>query len=193
MPVITGSEAGPLDDVAHDVLHALAVRLAAKAETVAERYVVALRADGRFPGARTLPSVQLRDHATPFIGLIAAQLMIIGETRGEAPELLGDGAQVQRVMSELHGAQRHRLGWSETDIERENPLLSAEIERALRESLSTAGRDGESTDAPDTPGPSSEAARAAVQYAVAAARHMLEQGNRTTLRSYRFAKATATP
>jgi hypothetical protein len=192
MSVITDSEAPPLNDVAHDVLHALAVRLAAKAETVAERYVVALRADGRFPGARTLPAVQLRDHATPFVGLIAAQLMIIGETRGEAPELLGDGAQVQRVMSELHGAQRHRLGWSETDLERENPLLIAEIERALQESLSTDSGDA-STVVPDERRTSSEAARAAVQYAVAAARHMLEQGSRTTLRSYRFAKATATP
>jgi len=193
MPVITGAEGVPLDDAAHDVLHALAVRLAAEAETVAERYVIALRADGRFPGARTLPAVQLRDHATPFIGLIAAQLMVIGETRGEAPEMLGDGAQVQRVMSELHGAQRHRLGWSEADIEREEPLLIAEIERALNEAVATPARDSEGAGDPGGQGASGEATRAAVQYAVAAARQMLTQGTRTSLRSHRFAKATATP
>jgi len=193
MPVIAGTSARPLDAPAHDVLYALAVRLAAEAETIAQRYVGALRADGRFPGARALSSVQLRDHATPFVGLIASQLMVIGETRGEAPELLGDGAQVQRVMAELHGAQRHRLGWSESDIEREAPLLTAEIERTLREALSTAGPDSASAEGSDAPQSTNEAAHDALQYAVVAARQMLEQGTRTALRSYRFEKATATP
>jgi signal transduction histidine kinase/DNA-binding response OmpR family regulator len=185
LPLIAEMESSPMDAASHHVLHALAVRLAAEAETVAERYVEALRADGRFPGVHTLPAVQLRDHATPFIGLVAAQIMIIGETQAEAPELLADGAQVQRVMAELHGAQRHRLGWSEADIEREGALLIAETERAIRAALSTTELDGEQA-------PGSEA-RAAARYAIAAARHMLEQGIGTALRSYRFAKATATP
>jgi hypothetical protein len=178
MPAIGGDEPMSLDVAAYDVLHALAVRLAGEAETIAERYVAALRADGRFPGARALPAVQLRDHVTPFIGLIASQLMIIGETRGSAPELLADGAQLRRVMSELHGTQRHRLGWSESDIEREDVLLATEIDRALESAL-TGG-----------PEPSSAAARDALEYAKVAARQMLEQGSRTTIRSHRFAKAT---
>jgi signal transduction histidine kinase/DNA-binding response OmpR family regulator len=185
MPVVAQGEAGPLDTAAHDVLHALAVRLASEAETIAERYVAALRADGRFPGAGTLSTVQLRDHATPLLGMIASQLMIIGETRGMSPELLADGAQVQRVMSELHGAQRHRLGWSEADIEREALLLGAEIERTIQASLSVAGASAHE--------PSSESARAAERYAIVAARQMVEQGMATALRSYRFARATATP
>jgi signal transduction histidine kinase/DNA-binding response OmpR family regulator len=185
-PTIVDQGVGKMDAAAYDVLHAVAMRLAAEAETVAERYVAALRADGRFPGARTLPSVQLRDHATPLVGLLAAQLMIAGETRGQSPELLADGAQVQRVMSELHGAQRHRLGWSEADIEREGALMIAETERALRAALPASA-----TGAAE---PTSDgAARVAVQYATASARQMLEQGIATTLRSYRFAKATATP
>src|SRR5687768_3604014 len=193
IPVIAPSDAGPMDAEAYDVLHALAVRLAAEAETVAQRYVAALREDGRFPGARALSSVQLRDHATPFIGLLASQLMIIGETRGQAPGLLGDGAQVQRVMAELHGAQRHRLGWSEADIEREGPLLIAETERTLRSALSIVVPGDASIDASGGAETPSQAARAAVRYATVAARQMLEQGTRTALRAYRFAKATATP
>ena len=184
IPVLS-ADAAPLDAAAYDVLHALAVRLAAEAETVAERYVAALRADGRFPGARALSTVQLRDHATPLVGLLASQLMIVGETRGTAPELLADGAQVQRMMAELHGAQRHRLGWSEADLERENPLLRAEIEQTLQTSLSVGGA-GEG----ETPG---ESARAAAQFAIVAARQMLDQGTATAIRSHRFAKATATP
>jgi hypothetical protein len=182
-----------MDTTAYDVLHALAMRLAADAETIAERYVEALRADGRFPGARSLPAAQLRDHVTPFVGLIASQLLIIGEMRGGAPELLSDGAQVQRVMAELHGAQRQRLGWSEADIEREIPLLVAEIDRALDASLVTEVPGGATTDSSAGGAESSsEAARAALRYATAAARQMLEQGTRTTLRAYRFAKSTAT-
>ena len=182
-----------MDDASYDVLYALAVRLAAESETVAERYLAALRTDGRFPGARSLSSVQLRDHVTPFVGLVASQLMIIGETRGEGPELLGDGAQVRRVMAELHGAQRYRLGWSEADIEREGQILIAETQRALGVALSTSsvgdGSAGESGE-PETP---SSATRAAAGYAAAAARQMLEQGTRVAVRSYRFAKATSTP
>ena len=176
----TPSHDTPLDAAAMSALHTLGVRLAGAAETVAARYVAALRADGRFPGARELPAVQLRDYATPFIGLLASQLMVIGETRDHAPELLADGSQVQRVMAELHGAQRHRLGWSEGDIERETPLLVAEIERAL-------GADTGSADF------SGEPARTAVQYASYVTRDVLEQATRIAVRAFRFSRAAATP
>jgi hypothetical protein len=110
--------------------------------------------------------------------------MIIGETQGTSPELLADGAQVQRVMSELHGAQRHRLGWSEADIEREGMLLRAEIERTIEASISAGGGAPESA---------SESVRAAARFAAVAARQMVEQGTATAIRSHRFAKSTATP
>ena len=84
-------------------------------------------------------------------------------------------------MAELHGAQRPRLGWSESDIEREDPLLAAEIDRVLQGAL-TGGADT-----------SSEAARAALEYAMVSARQMMELGSRTAIRSHRFAKATSTP
>jgi hypothetical protein len=112
-----------LDDSAYAVLHAIGTRLSTDAETIAERYVAALRADGNFPGARELRGVQLRDHATPFVGLLASQLTVIGETQGKDPDLLGDSGHVTRLMAELHGAQRHRLGWRENDIEREIKIL----------------------------------------------------------------------
>jgi hypothetical protein len=185
---------GALDAAAYAVLHALAIRLASESEAVGEAYVAALRADGRFPGVRDLPGVQLRDHATPVVGLLASQLMTVGETRGQAVELLGDGAEVQRFMAELHGAQRHRLGWSEADIERETPLLLAEVERAIRGALDTsvggAVVDGAGVDGARVDG---AAARAAAQYATDVARASFEQSTRTALRAYRFAKAAATP
>ena len=189
----TASDA-PLDDRAYTVLHALSVRLASEAETVAERYVAALRADPRFPGARDLPAVQLRDHATPSVGLLASQLMIIGETRGRAPELLGDGGQVQRLMAELHGAQRYRLGWSEEDIERESRLLRVEIERTLEAALdaATPARTGHLA-GPGELGIDDGAMRAAAQYAAVVTRHVLDQGTSASLRAHRSASSADAP
>jgi len=190
---VTDPGAAPLDDAAYAVLHALGTRLAADAETVSERYVAALRADQRFPGARELPAVQLRDHATPVVGLLASQLMVIGETRGRAPELLRDGGQVQRLMAELHGAQRHRLGWSEADIERESPLLVAEVERALQGALETGPADASPGGSAPNGAIPEEAVRAAAKYATDVSRHVLEQATRTAIRAFRFAQVADTP
>ena len=193
---------GALDDAAFAVLHALGVRLAGDAETIAQRYVAALRADDRFPGARELPAVQLRDHATPFLGLLASQLMVLGETRGRAPELLRDGGQVQRLMAELHGAQRHRLGWTEADIERETAILLAEVERAIQGAIDTSATSAvEARAAGGAGGPgdtdgaeiSGAAVRVAAQYATDVARHVLEQEAQRSLRAYRFATAADAP
>jgi hypothetical protein len=182
----TSTGSGALDTAAYAVLHALGTRLAADAEAVAERYVAARPGRRALPGGARAPDAQLRDHATPAVGLLATRLMTIGETRGQAPELLADGAEVERVMAELHGAQRHRLGWGEADIERESPLLLAEIDRALRGALDTA--------AAGAPAPvDTAAARAAVAFAVDVAHASLQQSTRTVLRAYRFARAAATP
>jgi PAS domain S-box-containing protein len=189
-----GVPGSPLNAASYTVLHALGSRLAAHAETIAERYVAALRADPWFPGATTLPEVQLRDHVTPFVSLLAAQLMTIGETRGEAHELLGDGGQLQRMMSELHGAQRQRLGWSEVDIERETQLLIAEVERSIQDALATTLVDGPLASIPiENPETTDGAVRVAAQYARDVTRHVLEQATRTAVRAYRVAKASDAP
>ncbi|HZK78706.1 MAG TPA: HAMP domain-containing sensor histidine kinase, partial [Gemmatimonadaceae bacterium] len=184
----------PLDAAAHDVLHAMAVRLASDTELIAERYVEALRTDGYFPGARAVSAAQLRDHVTPFVGLLASQLMVIGETRGQAPDLLRDGGQVQRMMAELHGAQRFRLGWSEADVERETSILLTEITKALKGSVeathtirATAAANATAIDI------SPEPLQRATAYATAVVRHVLAQATRTCLRAYRFAKAADAP
>ncbi len=191
---VTSVSATPLNAAAYNVLHALSVRLAAEAETIAERYVLALRADGRFPGVMELPTVQLRDHVTPFVGLLASQLMVIGETRGQAPDLLRDGGQIQRAMSELHGAQRFRLGWSEAHVERESALLLTEIINALEHAADTrdAARAINSAGGATEPIPS-ESVRIATDYASVVVRHVLEQASRSALRSFRFARSADAP
>ena len=195
-PAIDAANADGLDDAAYAVLHAIGTRLSTDAETIAERYVSTLRADGNFPGVKELRSVQLRDHATPFIGLLASQLTIIGETRGEEPELLGDGGHVQRLMAELHGAQRHRLGWSESDIERETKILRDEVERSIRIAVDTSATTDAISEEARNMGrevvpPASVAA--ATRYALDVADRVLQQASRTTLRTHRFARDADAP
>jgi hypothetical protein len=130
------------------------------------------------------------------VGLLASQLAIIGETRGEEPELLGDGGHVQRLMAELHGAQRHRLGWSESDIEREIHILFTEVERAIRLAIDTAStadamQDTAAGSARLAISPAS--ASAAMKYALEVAYRVLHQASLTTLRTYRFAKEADAP
>ena len=86
-------------------------------------------------------------------------------------------------MAELHGTQRHRLGWSETDIERESRLLFVEVEHAIR-SAAEASSAARSTEM---------ASDAAIQYAIDVAHRVLDQASHTTIRSYRFAKEADEP
>jgi hypothetical protein len=190
------ADSAHLNDAAYAVLYAIGSRLSHEAEAIAERYVAAIRADGRFPGAQDLHGAQLRDHATPFIGLLASQLTILGETCGRDPELLADGGHLQRLVAELHGAQRHRLGWSEADIERETTLLVAEVERAINASVDTEATEhatgSDPGDAVREAVPPS-AVHAATQYALDVAFRVLDQASHTTIRTYRFVKSADAP
>jgi signal transduction histidine kinase len=195
-PAIDAAEPGGLDDAAYAVLHSIGMRLSIDAETIAERYVSALRADGNFPGVKELRGVQLRDHATPFVGLLASQLTIIGETRGEEPELLGDGGHVQRLMAELHGAQRHRLGWSESDIERETKILRDEVVRSIRIAVDTSATADAISEEARNMGRQvvpPESVAAAARYALDVADRVLQQASLTALRTYRFTRDADAP
>ena len=154
------------------VVHALGARVAHMAEAIASRYVLRLRAAGaagELPGDGRLAEAQLRDHATPFVALVASQLMTVGELRGRAPELLGDGARVQRLMAELHGAQRRRLGWTEAQVAQDYVILCEEMERAFGAAVDEAPTIGA---APRGPGEGADVAAdagtrdAALAYAV---------------------------
>jgi hypothetical protein len=52
--------------------------------------------------------------------------------------LIADGTTIRGTISELHGAQRRRHGWSEADMEREFEILRAEVTRTVRRGLAVA-------------------------------------------------------
>src|SRR5437868_8453109 len=59
-------------------------------------------------------------------------LIAIEDTGGQPSSLLTDGADIQRLVAERHGAQRARLGWSEDAVRQEYRLLAEELRRVIR-------------------------------------------------------------
>jgi hypothetical protein len=66
---------------------------------------------------------------------VANSLAVLAGNGGEPNALLTDGSRIQRVIGELHGAQRQRLGWSEAQLEREVELVRDVCLTALGQSL----------------------------------------------------------
>jgi hypothetical protein len=86
------------------------------------------------PQAGHVSGAELEDHVAPFLAEIAQALVILGESGG-APALLRDSSDIQRLIAELHGAQRARLGWTEAALRREFAILKEEVEAAVRRKL----------------------------------------------------------
>jgi signal transduction histidine kinase len=127
----------------YPALAALGSALASEVEALMRQHVVRLRADRSLPNVRTLPEAQLRDHTGTLVGEIAYVLTVTGQTEGRAPELLHDGGEILRVVAELHGAQRQRLGWSEAHVGLEIEHLRDEIAAVLARAAAQERADGE--------------------------------------------------
>jgi signal transduction histidine kinase len=104
--------------------------LQAELDRLVGGYVARLRADPAIPAAHELDRVDLEDHVASFLVDIAQTLVILAETGGR-PDLIRDGSDLQRLISERHGAQRARLGWTAEALQREFQILGEEVEAAL--------------------------------------------------------------
>ena len=122
-------------------------RLQHDLESLIVRYVDRLRSDPLIPRAQSLPSALLEDHATSFLSDLFQSLVVL-ENAGELDdadesELLGDGNKIQRLISELHGRQRRRLGWTEHALEREYQILREEVDSLVRRHAPDPDRAGD--------------------------------------------------
>jgi PAS domain S-box-containing protein len=106
--------------------------ITAEALSVGNGVAMRLRTSGDFPPSGTLNDAQLLDHIPAYIADLGLALVIVSEVGVEASALLHDGNAIRNEIAERHGAQRHRLGWSTADVEREYDILLEELERALR-------------------------------------------------------------
>jgi len=101
-------------------------------EVITARFVTLLRSDpATFPNVDKLTDVQLQDHLQTGLAEVAQALIILQSTSGDPSELMRDTTEIQRVISERHGVQRHRLGWTEAALSREFELLRQVIEEVL--------------------------------------------------------------
>jgi PAS domain S-box-containing protein len=149
-------------------VRAIASQLLSKVDEIAGQYVTRLRNEGDVPDLTGVGEPYVRDHACTVIAEITNATLVLSETKGRASDLLRDGSEIQRLLAELHGAQRYRLGWTEAQIAKDVDALSEELvsaTRALNEDQS------------------------AVRFVVDVVRQILEQWKQTSLRGYRFARA----
>ena len=167
-------DAGPADhppaaasaDPAHDVpaaieggpLRAASAAILAELERVLHAYVARLRSDPATPSAHDTSEAQLEDHLASFLADLAGALVQLDDgANGSSPEAtsaIRDSTAIQRVVSERHGAQRARLGWSAAEVRREFRILREELEAAVQRRV-PAVHDG-----PAVPGRGSGIARA---------------------------------
>jgi signal transduction histidine kinase len=105
----------------------LGARLREQLEAIIAAFVSRLRADPAFGPSRALSRAQLEDHTLSMLGAIVQSLAIAQASGGLEGELLRDGSAIQEHIAFQHGAQRFRLGWSESLIVREYAILADEV------------------------------------------------------------------
>ncbi len=100
-------------------------RLRLHVDEFLESHFTRLRADPMLADAvRPLSQVELEDHMASFLPDMFQTLAAIQDAGGlESPNQF-DSSVIQRVIAELHGRQRHRLGWSEAQLAREQCLFT---------------------------------------------------------------------
>ncbi|HST60162.1 MAG TPA: ATP-binding protein [Longimicrobium sp.] len=88
-----------------------------------DEFVRRARADEALAVTDAMTDVDVADHLGTLVVDVANSLRVLASESGDASELLADGSRIQRVIGELHGAQRQRIGWSEAQLVREASLV----------------------------------------------------------------------
>jgi signal transduction histidine kinase len=99
---------------------------------IVETIVARIRSDESLSISAGLRFSQLADHMATFLADIASALVVIEEFGGQPSPLLADAAEIQRLVSERHGMQRARLGWTESSMRREFMIVREELQRVVQ-------------------------------------------------------------
>lgn len=110
----------------------LSDHLLRRLKPIMDTYVERLRHDGGLPRARETSDIALRDHVPHFLSGIASLLSHADSSGPEISAVLQGGNAIQRLTLELHGAERHSLGWSPDALRRDLAILRDVIEEDLR-------------------------------------------------------------
>ncbi|HEX6372854.1 MAG TPA: ATP-binding protein [Longimicrobium sp.] len=140
----------------------------AEMERLLYAFVARLRSDPATPSAHARSEAELEDHLASFLSDVAQTFGALDLAAGFHAESLRDGSDIQRRISERHGEQRFRLGWTESEVVREHQILAEELGAAIRRHVRR------------------ERAHA-VEEMIDAVRRFLAAGERVSLESYRRA------
>jgi hypothetical protein len=125
-------------------LAAVGAFLRERLERLLEDYVERVRNDPTLPpDVRTMAAAKIEDHGITFLGDLAQSLVAIEETGGPQSDILRDGTEIQRFISELHGQQRHRLGWTEAQLARDYEHQADALEAMVRRQAAESTREVE--------------------------------------------------
>jgi signal transduction histidine kinase len=122
--VVAQRDVEGLGDVGRAVLRLL--------DATVTKIVERMAGDPNLSVAAGLKYSQLADHLSSLLSDVASALVVMEETGGEGSATLADAVEIQRLISERHGAQRQRLGWSESALRREFMIVREELELAVR-------------------------------------------------------------
>jgi hypothetical protein len=87
------------------------------------------------------PRADVEDHVLAFVADLAQALAILDGGAEAERTMLQDGADVQRLLAERHGRQRHRLGFTADQLAREHALLAEELAAAVRRRVPASAGD----------------------------------------------------
>jgi PAS domain S-box-containing protein len=138
LPAATAENAGAAGDTERapeastGTLRAISDAILAELERILHAYVARLRTDPGTPGAANLSEVELEDHLASFLSDLAQTTAAMDLAEGSESPALQDGTAIRRTISERHGSQRARLGWSEDEVRREFEILGEELDAAIR-------------------------------------------------------------
>jgi hypothetical protein len=114
----------------------LGERLRDRVEELIGKYVARMRSDPRIPVASEVSQPMLEDHAMSFLSDLFQSIVILERATElrhlDESYLLKDGSQIQRLVAELHGRQRFRMGWTADALQREYDILDQEVTALLK-------------------------------------------------------------
>lgn len=139
---------------------------------IVRAYARRLKSKGGVANSRKLNKSELEDHAAAFLADIFQALVAVEDAQGGPSGVMRDGSVLRRIISERHGAQRHRLRWSEQHLRSEFKILKKCVDDAARK----VGR-----------GEGDVQARSALQAARTVLGRLLETAEEVSLRGYRLA------
>jgi signal transduction histidine kinase len=141
-----GAPSAPAGESYPRAMTAVARHVTREADHIVDALARRLCEDSLTPQARSVTTLELKDHGATLLTDLAKSLSIVAETGGDSSQILRDGTEVQHLLCERHGAQRARLGWTEGAHAREFEILREEVEASVRRSVETMPVAGDSVE-----------------------------------------------